>query len=45
MKRREFSLAVTSVASAWPWAPLRRPCPGAAPKEGKDYIKLASPPA
>ena len=44
MKRREFSLAVTSVASAMAMgAASAVHAQGAAPKEGKDYVKLSKP--
>ena len=44
MKRREFSLAVTSVASAMAMgATSAVHAQGAAPKEGKDYVKLSKP--
>lgn len=44
MKRREFSLAVTSVASAMAMgATSVAHAQGAAPKEGKDYVKLSKP--
>ena len=44
MKRREFSLAVTSVASAMALgATATAHAQAAAPKEGKDYVKLSKP--
>ncbi|MEG3002037.1 MAG: thiol:disulfide interchange protein DsbA/DsbL [Comamonas sp.] len=44
MKRREFSLAVTSVASAMALGSTATAhAQGAAPKEGKDYVKLSKP--
>lgn len=44
MKRREFSLAVTSVASTMALgAASTAHAQAAAPKEGKDYVKLAKP--
>jgi len=46
MKRREFSLAVTSVASTMALgAASTAHAQGAAPKEGKDYVKLSKPAA
>lgn len=44
MKRREFSLAVTSVASTLALGTASAVhAQGTAPKEGKDYVKLAKP--
>ena len=44
MKRREFSLAVTSVASTLAMgAASTAHAQAAAPKEGKDYVKLSKP--
>ena len=44
MKRREFSLAVTSVASTLALgATATAHAQGVAPKEGKDYVKLSKP--
>ncbi|MDH1289987.1 thiol:disulfide interchange protein DsbA/DsbL [Comamonas terrigena] len=44
MKRREFSLAVTSVASAMALgATATAHAQAAPPKEGKDYVKLSKP--